>query len=166
MANSEPVVRVMPDFDKNRSSMTREHLDRKTERCSVKRVHVAVGLGLTVMFLFCAMSSHAQQTVATATDAAAQAAVNNIVPPLINFSGVLTDAGGKPLTDVARVIFSLYEEQQGGGPLWMETQNVQPDATGHYSVMLGAATTAGLPSSLFATGEAHWLGVQVQGQAE
>jgi hypothetical protein len=62
--------------------------------------------------------------------------------------------------------FYLYEQQQGGSPLWLETQNVQPDSTGHYAVVLGSTTSQGLPASLFASGEAHWLGVQVQGQEE
>jgi hypothetical protein len=91
---------------------------------------------------------------------------STIVPPLVNFSGVLTDADGKPLTDIVGVTFSLYQEQHGGAPLWLETQNVQPDAAGHYSVTLGATTNTGLPSSVFATGQGHWLGIQVQGQEE
>jgi hypothetical protein len=88
------------------------------------------------------------------------------VPPLVNFSGALTTANGKPLTGTVGVTFSLYTEQQGGAPLWLETQNVQPDKTGHYSVALGSASSQGLPASVFASGEARWLGVQVQGQAE
>jgi trimeric autotransporter adhesin len=100
----------------------------------------------------------AQQTIATATD--------KVVPPLVNFSGVLTEANGKPLTGAVNVTFSLYKEQNGGAAVWMETQAVQPDAVGHYSVMLGATSSSGLPSSIFSTGEAHWLGVQVQGEEE
>src|SRR3984957_21091789 len=48
----------------------------------------------------------------------------------------------------------------------METQNVDADHLGNYSVMLGAATSAGLPTDLFANGEARWLAVQAQGQPE
>jgi hypothetical protein len=48
----------------------------------------------------------------------------------------------------------------------METQNVQPDKNGRYSVALGSTTNQGLPTSLFVSGEARWLGVQAQGQAE
>jgi hypothetical protein len=102
--------------------------------------------------------SHAQQTIATAT--------NGIVPPLVNFSGVLTDASGKALTSTVSVTFSLYKEQTGGSPVWMETQNILPDGTGHYVAMLGSTSSAGLPSSIFTTGEAHWLAVQAEGQAE
>jgi hypothetical protein len=88
------------------------------------------------------------------------------VPPFIQFSSVATDVNGKPLAGVEGVTFYLYRDQQGGSPLWMETQNVQPDPSGHYTVLLGSMTSYGLPASIFASGEAHWLGVQVQGQAE
>ncbi|HEY4960070.1 MAG TPA: hypothetical protein VII29_04350, partial [Terriglobales bacterium] len=53
-----------------------------------------------------------------------------------------------------------------GAPVWLETQNVTPDATGHYSVLLGSSRAEGLPSDLFAAQEERWLGVQVQGQPE
>jgi hypothetical protein len=64
------------------------------------------------------------------------------------------------------ITFSLYAEQEGGSPLWLETQNVQTDKNGNYSVMLGFTTSQGLPSSLFVSGQARWLGVRVQGQEE
>jgi hypothetical protein len=88
------------------------------------------------------------------------------VPQLVNFSGVLTDVNGKPLSGMVGVTFSLYQEQQGGSPLWLETQNVQAGKNGSYTAALGAASSQGLPANLFARGEARWLGVQVQGQAE
>jgi hypothetical protein len=92
--------------------------------------------------------------------------VSALVPPLVNFSGVLSDADGKPLTDVTGVTFALYAEQEGGTPIWVETQNIQPGKSGHYSVMLGSSTSQGLPVSLFSSGQARWLGVQPQGQEE
>jgi hypothetical protein len=89
---------------------------------------------------------------------------NPIVPPLIRFSGVLTDPTGQPLTEVEGVTFSLYPDSQSGVPLWMETQNVQPDRAGHFTVMLGSSKV--LATDLFVSGEARWLSVQAQGQAE
>jgi hypothetical protein len=44
--------------------------------------------------------------VATATDV--------VVPPLVNFTGVLTGINGKLLTGVVGMTFSLYKDQQGG----------------------------------------------------
>jgi hypothetical protein len=121
----------------------------------MKQVHVS---SACLILLLCSVLVQAQQTVATNTNVA--------VPPLVNFSGTLTDLNGKPLTGVVGVTFLLYEDQQGGAPLWMETQNVQPDSRGHYTVMLGSTSSTGLPSDIFVAGEAHWLGVQVQGQDE
>jgi hypothetical protein len=45
------------------------------------------------------------------------------VPPLIQFSNVATDEGGSSLSGVVSITFSLYSGQQGGEPLWTETQN-------------------------------------------
>jgi hypothetical protein len=78
----------------------------------------------------------------------------------------LADTTGKPLTGVVGVTFSLYTGQQDGSPLWMETENVRPDKNGRYTVMLGSSTSQGVPANLFAAGEARWLGVRSEGQAE
>jgi N-acetylneuraminic acid mutarotase len=88
------------------------------------------------------------------------------VPTIIRFGGSVADANGKPLSGVVGVTFSLYADQQGGAPLWVETQNVSVDKGGHYAVVLGSTTTQGLPQTIFASGEARWLGVQPQGRAE
>ena len=106
----------------------------------------------------CVLPMAAQQPVATSANAA--------VPPMVNYSGVLTGANGKSLTGTVGVTFSLYKDSQGGAPLWTETQNIQADKAGHYSVALGATSTQGLPANIFASGEARWLGVQAQGEAE
>ena len=96
----------------------------------------------------------------------ATAPITAAVPNITKFSGVLTDLNGKPLTGITGVTFSLYKEEQGGVPLWMETQNVAPDKSGRYTVMLGSTAAHGLPAGLFAYGEARWLGVQPAGQNE
>src|SRR5216683_2314892 len=77
-----------------------------------------------------------------------------VVPRLVRFGGTLG------------VTFSLYTDQQGGPPLWLETQNVVPDRSGHYSVQLCSTKPDGIPTDLFTSGEARWLGVQPEGQAE
>ncbi len=114
--------------------------------------------GVWLLLICSAVSLSAQQAVL--------AAANAVVPPVIKFSGVLTDASSKPMTGTVGVTFSLYKESQSGAPLWIETQNVTLDRAGHYTVLLGSTTSQGLPASPFAAGEARWLGVQVQGQAE
>jgi len=121
----------------------------------MRQVHVVM---LSTLLVLCSLSSQAQQSVPSATD--------KIVPPLVKFSGTVTDVNGKPLTGTVGVTFSLYKDEQGGAPLWVETQNVQPNKTGHYSVMLGSTSSQGIPNYVFVTGDARWLGVQPEGQAE
>lgn len=88
------------------------------------------------------------------------------VPHLVNFSGRVIDAQGKAVPGVSGITFSIYKEQFDGAPLWMETQNVQADAHGNYTVELGRARSEGLPLEVFSSGEGRWLGVRVQGQEE
>ena len=52
--------------------------------------------------------------------------------------------------------------QEGGSPLWSESQKVQVDEQGRYTVLLGATQAEGLPLDLFTSGKALWLGVQPQ----
>src|SRR6516165_2212536 len=84
------------------------------------------------------------------------------VPRLVTFSGVLKDASGKAVVGTVTVAFSVYELQEGGSPLWIETQAVRADALGRYTVLLGATQPEGVPLDLFTTGRARWLGVQPQ----
>jgi hypothetical protein len=122
----------------------------------MSRIHIYLCAGL--LLICCALPASAQQAAVTATNA--------VVPPITKFSGALSDAKGAPLTSTVGVTFALYQNEQGGSPLWVETQNVTPDKSGHYTVTLGSASSQGLPANLFASGEARWLGVQMQGQEE
>ena len=88
------------------------------------------------------------------------------VPRLVRLSGALRDTRGQAHTGVVGVTFAIYKEQEGGAPLWLETQNVEADAEGRYAVLLGAESSEGLPLEIFSTGEARWLGVQLQGEEE
>ena len=90
----------------------------------------------------------------------------SVVPHLVSYSGTLKDVSGKPITGITGVTFLLYRDQQGGAPVWMETQNVTPDHAGRYSAQLGATRSEGLPPETFMTGEARWLAVQVAGAPE
>jgi hypothetical protein len=88
------------------------------------------------------------------------------VPPLIRFTGSAQDINGNPLTGLVGISFAIYAEENGGSPLWLETQNVQADKNGHYNALLGATKSAGLPLELFSSGESRWLGVRTEEQAE
>jgi hypothetical protein len=85
-----------------------------------------------------------------------------IVPRLTRYSGTVFDSAGKVVTGEVGLMFSLYELQTGGSPLWVEVQAVQLDAQGRYNVLLGASSPDGLPLDLFTSGKALWLGVQPQ----
>ena len=93
---------------------------------------------------------------------------STVVPPLIKFSGVVPAPGTQNWASVSasgRLVtttFSLYALQDGGTPLWSETQKVQLDEQGRYVVFLGASSSSGLPLDLFTSGKALWLGVQPQ----
>ena len=88
------------------------------------------------------------------------------VPPLVNFASTLTDINSNPIVGVTGVTFLLYKDQEGGTPLWMETQTVTADEKGRYSVTLGSASASGLPTNLFVAGESRWLAVQPHGEIE
>ncbi len=80
------------------------------------------------------------------------------------FSGIITKPDSKPISGQMTITFLIFKDQEGGEPLFAETQAVTSDAGGHYKVQLGATLANGLPAELFATGEARWLEVQVAGQ--
>ena len=102
-----------------------------------------------------------------AAQTAGSGSTSSQVPPLIPFASVASDEGGSSLSGVVNITFSLYGAQQGGSPLWTETQNNIPlDATGHYSVQLGITQPNGVPTTLFTTTEARWLGVRIAEQVE
>lgn len=103
---------------------------------------------------------------AVSAQQAATSSTTSVVPRLVNFSARAFDDQGKPLAGISGITFSIYKDQSGGAPLWMETQNVNTDARGNYTVQLGATSAEGLPLDVFASGEARWLGVRVNGGEE
>jgi len=106
----------------------------------------------------------ALSTLLFASIASAQQAPTTSVPNLIRYSGTLKDAS--PASTTVGMTFAIYKQQEGGAPIWMETQNVTLGRDGQYSVLLGSTTAAGLPDGLFSQQEERWLGVQLQGQPE
>jgi hypothetical protein len=88
------------------------------------------------------------------------------MPRLITFSGIVKAANSQAVKNIVGITFALYSEQEGGAPLWIETQSVRVNSAGHYTVELGATGAHGLPLELFDSGQARWLGVTPEGQAE
>jgi hypothetical protein len=95
--------------------------------------------------------------------AAQAASTPDMVPHLVRFSGV-TNTGLN--SSAVGVTIAIYKDQQGGSPLWIETQNAALDSSGHYDVMLGAATPGGLPVELFISGDGRWAGITLHGEKE
>jgi hypothetical protein len=79
---------------------------------------------------------------------------------------MVKDLNGNPLTGVVGITFALYSEQTGGTALWLETQNITADGNGHYVALLGSTKPDGLPTDVFTSEQARWVGVQISGQAE
>ncbi len=88
------------------------------------------------------------------------------VPRLIRVSGILTDLNHAPRVGTFSVRFYIYQLQDGGTPLWSELQSVTTGTDGSYSILLGNTLPDGLPAGVFRTGEARWLAIQVEGEAE
>lgn len=133
---------------------------------------------ITLAWLCSVLPLAAQTAAGKPTTAAVQ------VPRLVRFTGTLSESGSgttvgnlgetaavagatRPAAaSVVGVTFALYSAETGGAPLWLETQNVQIDTAGHYTVLLGLTKADGLPVDLFTSGQAQWLGVQAAGEAE
>jgi hypothetical protein len=84
------------------------------------------------------------------------------VPLLIRYTG----SGDGVTSGMAGVTFALYKDQSGGAALWLETQSVALDSHGQFQTLIGASHNDGIPLELFTSGEARWLGVQVENQPE
>jgi hypothetical protein len=98
-----------------------------------------------------------------AQDAAQVSATQVVVPRLIRFSGTVKEPVGATTVGIT---FTLHKSQQDSTALWLETQNVQLDPSGKYTVLLGATKAEGIPVEMFTSGEAQWLGIQVENQPE
>jgi trimeric autotransporter adhesin len=126
------------------------------------RSHRVVAVaGLVIALGWPSVRASAQTSEARPESAAAIS-----VPRLIQFNGTLKDSAGRYVTGVSSVTFAVYAEQDGGSPIWSETQNVLADSDGHFAVLLGAATTGAFPSALFSTTQTRWLGITVARQPE
>jgi len=79
------------------------------------------------------------------------------VPRLINHEGMLVDAQGLPVTGQTIIALAIYDQPEGGVPLWREQYQLNL-VDGYYSVRLGGVDPFG---DLFAAGGERWLGIAV-----
>jgi len=87
------------------------------------------------------------------------------VPQLLNYQGELTDKTGKPVDAVKAMAFRFYDAEAGGNLLggFAETQNVAV-TKGVLNVLIGSATTGGVPNSIFTGGTSVYLEISVAGE--
>jgi hypothetical protein len=119
--------------------------------------------------LICAVTTHLMcgaLALAQGDQALPPSASTVTVPRLIRIGGAVRDEAGKPLGGAIGITFALYADENDQTAVWQENQTVQLDSAGHYSALLGASSEEGLPQEVFSAGEARWLGVRPDGQAE
>jgi len=122
----------------------------------------AIGTSIFLLVLtFPASSLGFSQSSAVALSPPIAGQNADAVPRVVKFSGKL-DSGQAAV----RVTFAIYSEQASESPIWQETQELTPDDRGNYTTYLGSTHPGGLPADLFASGEARWLGILPEGQAE
>jgi hypothetical protein len=116
---------------------------------------LSAALALLVFILLSPSIALAQSTQ---TDSSA-------VPRVMNVTGVFRPADGQPPAAVETITLSIYTDQEGGAPLWQETQQVTLDERGRYTVVLGAAHADGIPPAVLASG-AQWLSTHFERTGE
>jgi hypothetical protein len=123
-----------------------------------------------VVAAFLVLAALPGRGTAQGNNAAVSSPAPSAIPQIIQFNGQFSGTpGSAPVpSGTVSITFTLYENEQGGTALWSETDNVQVDAQGHYTALLGSASPQGLPMNLFTTLQAHWLAVQplLEGFAE
>jgi hypothetical protein len=112
---------------------------------------------LVACFVCSVAVASAQQTQSTAPLTA--------VPRLMRFTGSFHPPASQPAGMIGAT-FAVYGQQEGGTPLWIEDQNVELDASGNYTVLLGSTKNGGVPVELFAAGESRWLQVKFYAPGE
>src|ERR1017187_6329456 len=147
---SLPAFYLSVRFARNQSSI----LSKEKSPMKLRIACVLVG------FLSLALS------VVPLTLAQTPAETASALPHLVRFGGTVKDLDGNPLTGVVGITFALYSEPTGGAALWLETQNITADSNGHYVALLGSTKPDGLPTDVFTSEQARWVGVQISGQAE
>jgi len=130
----------------------------------MKTRNLIIALVLASAFSMAPHSQSIAQTTGSTDETPVAASAPTAVPLLVPYPGAAIANDGKPVTGETGLTFQIYKDEVGGEAVWTETQTVAIDPTGHYRVQLGATNPNGLPSDLFATGEARWLAVQIAGQ--
>ena len=125
--------------------------------------------GIRVLIYFIGLAAIASSSVAQIVQQSENnpsAIDSTFVPRIVRFSGTLTDPDGKTMSGNLSIVFSVYSSADDRQPVWTETQTIEVDKAGKFTVLLGATTETGLPADLFSSNQAHWLGFRAIGHAE
>jgi hypothetical protein len=87
---------------------------------------------------------------------------NGSLPNFVKFTGTARAAQDPN----ALITLSIYADENGGSPIWSESQTAAVNSAKQFTVLMGAANAQGLPADIFSSGEARWLGVRVNGGEE
>jgi hypothetical protein len=82
------------------------------------------------------------------------------VPVTVTQQGRLLDSDGSPVTGPVQFTFSIYDAASEGNLLWEQEMIVNLPASGFYTAILGTDSNP-LDASLFSSGDAAFLGIQV-----
>jgi hypothetical protein len=80
---------------------------------------------------------------------------------IVKLRGLLRDHDGEHLSGAVGVLFAIYEQKEGGAPVWQEAQNVEADMHGRFAALVGSTNSEGIPPELFGAEKTRWLGMQV-----
>jgi len=117
---------------------------------------------MLIGYVACAEQESGMPSNTVFTAAQAPQVKTDIDPPgILKLRGVLRDHNGKRLNGVVGVLFSFYEQQEGGAPLWQEVQNVEVDNQGRFTVLVGSTSNGGIRPELSSPEKGIWLGKQV-----
>jgi hypothetical protein len=94
----------------------------------------------------------------TQTNSAAPSAPLAVFSNTISFQGRLLDSAGNPVDGSPMMTFRVYTQAEGGSPVWEDAYNI-PVENGLFNASLE------IPPALF-DGQALWLGVHVEGDAQ
>jgi hypothetical protein len=128
-------------------------------RISPSRFHLEFQAGRKIMRVLSLLA-----LVLTSAMWAQNSTTSKDVPRVVHYSGTISSPDSS--NRAVGVTFAFYGEQTGGSPLWLETQNVFTDSQGNFSVLLGSASKEGIPTDLFLSNQARWLGIRAEGQDE
>jgi hypothetical protein len=84
-------------------------------------------------------------------------------PSLVNYQGIVTDAGGMPLDGTYALTFKVYSDSTGGTLYWFEMHPSTDISDGLFNVILGEESP--FPGGLFDNTEL-WMGVTVDADPE